>query len=130
MISRFREGGFEGFEPTVYKNEPGTWMSVTRTFLSENARAGFEVRYFEIAPGGYSTHERHEHEHCVVILRGRGRVYLNGEWSAVSQGDYVHVSTMTPHQFVNDSEELLGFLCVVDTERDKPESLGPLSPPT
>lgn len=129
MITRFREGGFEGMETTVYKNEPGTWMNVTRTLLSADAQAQFEVRYFEIAPGGYSTHERHRHEHCVMVLRGKGKVYLAGEWTSIGEGDYVHVATMTPHQFVNDSEEPLGFLCVVDKDRDRPEELGPLAKP-
>jgi ribulose-bisphosphate carboxylase large chain len=32
----------------------------------------FHVRYFEIAPGGYSTLEKHEHEHVVIPIRGRG----------------------------------------------------------
>ena len=34
----------------------------------------FHVRYFEVAPGGYSTLEKHVHEHVVIPLRGKGVV--------------------------------------------------------
>ena len=38
-----------------------------------------ELRYFEMAPGGYSTLERHEHVHAVLILRGRGHCLVGAE---------------------------------------------------
>ena len=44
---------------------------------------GCELRYFEMAPGGYSTLERHEHMHAVMILRGHGHCLLGGEVRAV-----------------------------------------------
>ena len=34
----------------------------------------FHVRYFEVGPGGYSTLEKHQHEHVVIPIRGRGVV--------------------------------------------------------
>lgn len=34
----------------------------------------FHVRYFEVGPGGYSTLEKHVHEHVVIPIRGRGVV--------------------------------------------------------
>jgi hypothetical protein len=32
-----------------------------------------------VAPGGFSTLERHEHMHAVLILRGRGHCLVGGE---------------------------------------------------
>jgi len=80
----------------------------------------FELRYFEVAPGGFTTIERHDHPHAVVVLAGRGEVRLGGERHALEPFDVVHVSPGEVHQFRAAAEESLGFLCVVDAERDRP----------
>ena len=50
-----------------------------------------ELRYFEMAPGGFSTLERHEHMHAVLILRGRGHCLVGDEVSAIETRDLVTV---------------------------------------
>jgi quercetin dioxygenase-like cupin family protein len=81
----------------------------------------FHVRYFEIAPGGFTSLERHQHEHVVVVLRGRGHVQLGGQVHVVGYGDTVYVAPQESHQFRNASaDEPFGFLCIVDAERDGP----------
>lgn len=109
-----------GIELQTYKDEPGTWVGVTRRTISQGAEGKFEVRYFEIAPGGYSSFEMHEHEHCVIVMRGTGKVRLGEDWSEISEQDVVRVSGNTPHQFRNDSQEPFGILCIVDKDRDRP----------
>ncbi len=83
----------------------------------------FLTRYFEIAPGGWSTLERHRHPHAVVVLRGRGSLVLDGAEHALEPFDCVYVAPGAPHQFRAAAAEPLGFLCVVDRERDRPEPL-------
>ena len=77
--------------------------------------------YFEMAPGGYSTLERHEHVHAVLILRGRGHCLVGSEVRAVAPNDLVYIPSMTWHQFRATQGEPLGFLCMVNAERDKPQ---------
>lgn len=120
MVLRSETFAYPGVERTTYKDEPGTWVAVSRRVLHPDAKTSFEARYFELDPGGYTSFERHEHEHVVVVLRGRGRVRLNDEWSELSEGDSVRVSGSTPHQFVNGSEAPFGILCIVDRDRDRP----------
>lgn len=110
-------------DPTQYKDEPGTWVGVSRRILADGHGGAFEARYFEIAPGGHTSFERHAHEHVVVVLNGRGSVRLDNEWSDLVAGDLVHVPPETPHQFVNQNEEPFGILCVVDRDRDRPTLL-------
>ncbi|RYG35127.1 cupin domain-containing protein [bacterium] len=119
-IARSEGHTYPGVEVTTYKDEPGTWVSVTRRVLAEESGTNFETRYFEVAPGGYTSFERHGHEHVVIVQRGTGRVRLHDEWSDIAQGDTVHVAPNTPHQFVNAGDEPFGIVCVVDRDRDRP----------
>jgi mannose-6-phosphate isomerase-like protein (cupin superfamily) len=103
-----------------YKDRPGTFESVTRRNMFKPENSNYEVRYFEVGPEGYTSFEKHEHEHCVVVLRGEGKVRLGDEWSDVSLNDTVYVGPMVPHQFRNTGVEPFGILCVVDKDRDRP----------
>ncbi len=107
MIQRNEGFSFPGLETQTYKDEPGTWMAVTRRTLAPGSATEFETRYFEIAPGGYTSYEQHAHEHVVVVLRGQGRVRLGGEWSEIGPGDTVHVGGMA-HQFDNPNAQPFG----------------------
>ena len=80
-----------------------------------------ELRYFEVAPGGFSTLERHEHMHAVLILRGRGHCLVGREVRRLNTNDLVTVPPMTWHQFRATEGEPLGFLCMVNAARDKPQ---------
>src|SRR5262249_20704250 len=84
-----------------------------------------ELRYFEVAPGGFSTLERHEHMHAVLILRGRGHCLVGTEVRALETRDLVTVPPMTWHQFRATTDEPLAFLCMVNTDRDKPRLPSP-----
>ena len=105
-----------------YKAPAAHHCGVLRSVLAggETDRTRFEVRYFEILPGGFSSREHHRHEHVVVVLRGRGGVWLGGTWHEVGFGDTVYVAPDEVHQLRNTAEEPFGFLCVVDGERDRP----------
>jgi mannose-6-phosphate isomerase-like protein (cupin superfamily) len=80
-----------------------------------------ELRYFEMAPGGFSSLERHQHMHAVLILRGRGHCLVGDEVRPVETRDLVTVPAMTWHQFRATQGEPLGFLCMVNATRDKPQ---------
>ncbi len=127
-ISARTGSGWEGVEVTSYKNEPGTWMHVTRQVLFSSDASQFEVRFFEVAPGGYTSYERHQHEHCVLILSGRGRVRIGDTWSEICAETLVRIHSGTPHQFAADDGTPMGILCIVDRQRDVPELLGNESP--
>lgn len=120
-IRRAEGFAWPGVERKEYK--PGHSLDVSRRSLLETA--GIQVRYFELAPGGFTSFEKHEHEHAVVVLRGRGRVRLGNAWHELGERDAVHVGPMTPHQFKNDGVEPFGILCVVDRDRDRPILLDP-----
>ncbi len=107
----------------AYKEEGGThFKSITRQVLfDESGPAGSQLRYFEIAPGGHSTLERHDHVHSVMVLRGRGEALVGRQIHPLGVNDLVRVPPQTWHQFRATADEPLGFLCIVRTERDKPQ---------
>ena len=97
------------------------FKSVTRQVLFHEPDMGCELRYFEVAPGGHSTLERHEHAHAVLILRGRGTAMVGDEIRAVGTNDLVSIAPWAWHQFRATAGEPLGFLCMVNVLRDKPQ---------
>ena len=59
--------------------------------------------------------------HAVLILRGRGHCLVGDEVRAIETRDLVTVPPMTWHQFRATKGEPLGFLCMVNAQRDKPQ---------
>ena len=85
--------------------------------------ASYDLRYFELEPGGYSSLEKHRHAHFVLALRGVGRALVGELVFDLRPFDAVRVPPLTPHRWLNESEQAFGFLCPVDRERDKPQPL-------
>ncbi|AWR85901.1 cupin domain-containing protein [Meiothermus taiwanensis] len=117
---------WEGVEVRAYKSE-GTapFKDVTRQVLFDDPHLAAQWRYFEVAPGGHTTLERHRHVHAVMVIRGRGACLVGNEVFSIALHDLVYVPPLTWHQFRATGEEPLGFLCLVNAERDRPELPGP-----
>jgi quercetin dioxygenase-like cupin family protein len=124
-VLKFRDYRWDTVPLREYKTGDAPYKDVTRqTLLGEGKGEelfNFLTRYFEIQPGGYSTLERHQHPHAVVVIRGRGRVILGDESYDIAPFDCVYVSPGVAHQFRATGDEPLGFLCTVDRVRDRPE---------
>lgn len=119
-VKRFRDGEWQGLEVLTYKEKSERWAGVTRVDLAQPDGAAFAVRYFEVAPGGFTSLEKHEHVHLVVVIRGVGEVQIGEETTTITAFDLVEIGANQPHQFRNPGSESLGFLCVVDAQRDRP----------
>jgi mannose-6-phosphate isomerase-like protein (cupin superfamily) len=105
-----------------YKEEGTHFKAISRQVLFEpSPKLGAELRYFEIEPGGHSTLERHDHIHSVMVIRGRGHCLVGDTVYEIADNDLVSVPTMTWHQFRATTGEPLGFLCLVNADRDRPE---------
>jgi quercetin dioxygenase-like cupin family protein len=113
---------WDGVALLPYKEDASApFRSITRQVLFSDPELAGELRYFEIAPGGHSTLERHAHMHAVLILRGCGHCLVGNEVTRLSPHDLVTVPPWSWHQFRATSDEPLGFLCLVNAARDKPQ---------
>jgi mannose-6-phosphate isomerase-like protein (cupin superfamily) len=123
LVRRHR-GDFQwqGVDVLQYKQE-GTapFRVVTRQVLFGDAGLPAQLRYFEVAAGGWTTLERHEHVHAVMVIRGRGQCLVGDTAYDIGERDLVSVPPMTWHQFRAAGDAPLGFLCMVPAERDRPQ---------
>ena len=114
-------GRWESVPILAYKEMGNVFKDVTRQVLFEGGSdLPCQLRYFEIAPGGHSTLERHQHVHLVVVFRGKGHVLLAKEVHPIEERDVVTIDSNMWHQFRATADEPLGFLCLVNVSRDRP----------
>lgn len=113
---------WESVDLLAYKADAGSLhRDVTRQTLFRRDDLAGELRYFEVAPGGHSTLERHAHVHAVLVLRGRGRCLVGDAVHPLRLHDLVTVAPRCWHQFRAAPDAPLGFLCLVDAMRDRPQ---------
>jgi mannose-6-phosphate isomerase-like protein (cupin superfamily) len=113
---------WEGIPVSAYKPGGTHFAGITRQLLFDGGeRLGCQLRYFEIQSQGYSSLERHQHEHAIMIIRGRGHALVGDRIMELGTHDLVRVPPFTWHQFRATGPEPLGFLCMVDCARDVPE---------
>ena len=112
---------WDGVAHQPYKQDGSApFKDISRQVLFHEAALGCELRYFEMEANGYSTLERHEHAHAVMILRGHSQCMVGTEVRAVKPRDLVTIPAWTWHQFRATDGESLGFLCMVNVQRDRP----------
>jgi mannose-6-phosphate isomerase-like protein (cupin superfamily) len=123
-VIRSSDFRWNGVDLRDYKPAGALHQGITRQVLlgdtTEDGGLQFETRYFEIEPGGHSTLERHAHPHVVVVIRGHGKVVLDETLADIKVPDCIYVAPWSYHQFHALKNETLGFLCIVDRNRDRP----------
>jgi len=116
---------WSGVKDEPYKDKGTEWSNIIRRVLigGRGETAKFHVRYFEIAPKGNSSLELHRHEHVVICVKGSGVVLTGRKKRAMGFMDTVYISPNTVHQLSNPHQEPFGFLCIVNSRRDRPRVL-------
>ncbi len=122
-LFRASRDGFrwDGVAHMPYKQDGSApFKDVSRQVLFHEDGLACELRYFEMGASGYSTLEQHEHAHAVMILRGNGECLVGDDVRAVKQFDLVTIPAWTWHQFRASDAAPMGFLCMVNVQRDRP----------
>lgn len=108
-----------------YKPSGSDWSDIIRQTLIGNhgESTKFHLRYFEIAPHGYSSFEMHRHEHVVIGIRGQGTCITENKRYRIGYLDTLYIRPGEPHQLRNPFNEPFGFFCLVNAKRDRPKTL-------
>ena len=120
---QFKNFNWEGRDSVQYKQTRDIpFKGVRRVELigRQGEQTKFDLRYFEIEQGGYSSKEQHHHTHVIIVARGQGEVDIDGKAYLANENDILYIKPMTIHQLSNKCEEPFGFYCIVDHERDRP----------
>jgi len=121
---RFNENfSWQGRTPAEYKaSSELPFEGVTRHELigQSGERTAFDLRYFEIQPGGFTSLEKHLHTHTVIAARGRGVLVKSERRLELAPMDVAYIAPLESHQLCNESDQPFGFFCIVDHERDRP----------
>lgn len=76
----------------------------------------FALRLYSVEKGGHTPLDEHEYEHHVYVLGGQGllREARNNSLAVrkLTEGDVLFVPSNVVHQFINEGDEPLVFLCV------------------
>ncbi len=75
--------------------------------------SNFHMRHFEVKPGGYTPHHKHDYEHEVIILKGSGKLKSEQGERTFSAGDAVWIPPNEMHQFQNTGDEPIEFICLI-----------------
>ena len=124
LIKKDKKFMWNRVEREMYKMDGGSFKGCSRVELigKRGESTNFHVRYFEVAPGGWTTLEHHQHEHVVVIVRGSGYIQLGSEAYAMQVGDVGYTAPGDIHQLrcTEEATDNFGFICIVSAERDRP----------
>ena len=87
----------------------------TKYLLHKGMEATLQLRLFTIEVGGYTSAERHAHEHEVFVLKGKAMVKGTREQAVIQPGSVVFIPSFEEHQFINIGSEPVELLCTKDT---------------
>lgn len=126
VLRAFRRGfRWAGVELEPYQtgaHRGGEFRGASRQVLAgkRGEKVKFQVRYFELEPGGFTSLERHRHSHVVIGVRGRGEVRVGDAHFMLKPMDTIYIGPLKPHQLSARGRSRFGFFCIVDARRDKP----------
>jgi quercetin dioxygenase-like cupin family protein len=95
----------------------GAWKKVLVS--PKEGWEGWTMRLFTLEAGGFTPRHTHPWPHINYIAEGSGTLYLDGQEYEITEGSFAYVPGGKLHQFSNNSEETLSFICIVPEEGDK-----------
>jgi quercetin dioxygenase-like cupin family protein len=100
--------------PVISVNMDGAYKAGIQVLISvEDGAPNFAMRRFTIAPEGHTPLHRHDNEHEIFVLSGKGKLVYEDNEYPLMPGSFALVDPGALHQFRNTGEEDFVFICVV-----------------
>lgn len=80
---------------------------------------GWVMRLFTLNADGFTPRHTHPWPHINYITEGCGILHLDGQDYEIAEGAFAYVPEGKLHQFCNNSERNLSFICIVPEEGDQ-----------
>lgn len=104
----YTEIELENIEDPAAKGVKVRWL-----ITKEDGATNFAMRRFDVKSGGHTPLHSHDFEHEVFVLQGGGTLKMAGNEEPLEEGDIAFLPANIQHQFVNDREGTLSFLCLI-----------------
>lgn len=104
---------YKSVELREVKDEGAKGVNIRWVISKEDGAEHFYMRVFEVQPGGHTPHHRHAWEHEVFILEGEAQVVSEKGAHRAPAGSAVFVPPEEFHQFKNETDRLMRFICLV-----------------
>ncbi len=116
---------WQGVQSAAYVTEGKSPASIVRHVLigARGESCPFNLRYFELAPGGQSATAKHPDEHVVVCIRGKGKAVVGNRPVLMGVLDTLYIAPDQSHQMVNEGSEPFGFFCVVNASAGRQQEV-------
>jgi len=98
-------------------DEGASKLKVRWLITKEMGAPNFAMRFFEMEPKGHSPFHSHPWEHEVFILEGEGVVVSEEGEKKFRADDVIFILRNEKHQFKNNGEKTLKFLCLVPLQK-------------
>ncbi len=99
-----------------------------RLMISEaDGAPTFNLRVFDVEPGGNTPRHSHSFEHELFFLEGSGEVLLYGEFHPVQAYDCILVPPDEEHCIRNVGDSCLRLICLVPQDQGHPAQDDPTS---
>jgi quercetin dioxygenase-like cupin family protein len=97
--------------------EGASKLKVRWLITKEMGAPNFAMRLFEMEPRGHSPFHSHPWEHEVFILEGEGFMVSDEGEKRFKAGDVIFILPDEKHQFRNNGEKTVKFLCIVPLKK-------------
>jgi len=100
-------------------DEEGAYNVKVKYLLHKGVGAkNLQLRLFKIDVEGYTSLEKHAHEHEVFILQGTALLRGRNQEITVGPRSVIFIPSFEEHQFKNIGDEPVEFLCTKETSEE------------
>ena len=107
---------YKDIELNEVNDEGADKVSIRQVITKEDGAPNFSMRVFDVQPGGHTPHHQHEWEHEVFILDGTAEIETEEGTKTAPAGSVVFVPSNEPHQFRNETDEVMRFICLIPNQ--------------
>lgn len=106
------------YEQNVVTMEGASGAKMRMLVGPHEGACNFHMRHFEVEPGGFTPHHKHDYEHEILILKGAGTLKSEQGDRPFKAGDAVWIPANEMHQFQNTGADSVEFICLIPAPRD------------